>query len=416
MVFENAKWIWHNERPSVNEYVEFHEKFCYSGENVILRLCAETDYVVYLNKRRILFCQFANYRNEKYYDEDDISHLCKVGENELLITVRHEGVQSACHVSCGAGVIYSVLFDGKQKIASSCSTLCRQSPYYLCGEEKYITGQLGLTSTMITPDPISACAALSCAIEVSLPYNFQKRPTKRFDTLSPIFAQRLDIDGKCIYDLGREECGYLILKVRCNKTCTVKIAYGEHLDDGEVRYLIHNRSFALDFRCAAGENSFEQLFVRIAGRYLQLIDPEDTKILEIGIIPAIYPLSEKKYLFSKSDQAIYDTCVRTLRLCMHTHYEDCPWREQALYMLDSRNQMLCGYSAFEETDFQRANLVFISKGIRSDGMLELTYPAENTPCNSFFLGYVPRRGLRVYGAYRRSQHRLRGNANYAFYN
>jgi hypothetical protein len=46
--------------------------------------------------------------------------------------------------------------------------------------------------------------------------------------------------------------------------------------------------------------------------------------------------------------------------------------------------MLCGYYAFEEKNFQRANLVLISNGTRADGMLELTYPAKDTPAIPFF--------------------------------
>ena len=32
---------------------------------------------------------------------------------------------------------------------------------------------------------------------------------------------------------------------------------------------------------------------------------------------------------------------------MMEHYVDTPWREQCLYAFDARNQMLCGYYAFE---------------------------------------------------------------------
>jgi len=61
---------------------------------------------------------------------------------------------------------------------------------------------------------------------------------------------------------------------------------------------------------------------------------------------------------------------------MHEHYEDCPWREQALYTMDSRNQMLCGYYAFGETRFPRASLALIAHSIRDDDLLELCSPAE----------------------------------------
>jgi len=75
-------------------------------------------------------------------------------------------------------------------------------------------------------------------------------------------------------------------------------------------------------------------------------------------------------------QKIYDTCVRTLRLCMHEHYEDCPWREQAMYALDSRNQMLCGYFAFGEYEFARASLELMCNAPRPDGFMPICFPSD----------------------------------------
>ena len=61
---------------------------------------------------------------------------------------------------------------------------------------------------------------------------------------------------------------------------------------------------------------------------------------------------------------------------MHEHYEDCPWREQALYAYDSRNQMLYGYYVWGNYDFAATSLDLLGRGIRSDGMLELCAPAK----------------------------------------
>jgi hypothetical protein len=140
----------------------------------------------------------------------------------------------------------------------------------------------------------------------------------------------------------------------------------------------------LDFEFEEGEHFFEQLFIRVAARYLQVNAPEGVEVLSVGLLPTLYPVTERSHTLSGLDARIYETSVRTLRLCMNLHYEDCPWREQALYVLDSRNQMLCGYRAFKETEFQRANLVFMAKGTRADGLLELTYPAVNTLAIPFF--------------------------------
>ena len=41
--------------------------------------------------------------------------------------------------------------------------------------------------------------------------------------------------------------------------------------------------------------------------------------------------------------------------------------------------MLCGYKAFYDDGFARSNILLMAKGVREDGLLELTYPAEDTP-------------------------------------
>ena len=386
MVFENAKWIWLPKEPQINEYAEFCDSFDYEGGKIVLRLCAETDYLVFLNGKYLLNGQFAGYRNEKYYDEDDITHVCQKGQNQLLFVVRYEGINSACHIDGGAGLIYSVENEGKQIAYSSEATLGRLSPRYVQGVDRLITPQLGLTSSM-TARGIEMSFEKTRISDIS--YHFKKRPVKRIENLPCVNAKKLNVAGKRLYDIGREECGYIYVKVKCPKATDIKIAYGEHMADGCVRYQIGKRDFSFDFSCTEGENDFVQYFVRAAGRYLEVFCDESVEILDVGIIPVLYPITVKPHTLEGLDKQIYEVAVRTLRLCMHTHYEDCPWREQALYILDSRNQMLCGYYAFEETEFQRSNLVFISKGTRADGMLELTYPAVDTPAIPFFSAMYP---------------------------
>jgi hypothetical protein len=61
---------------------------------------------------------------------------------------------------------------------------------------------------------------------------------------------------------------------------------------------------------------------------------------------------------------------------MMEHYVDCPWREQNLYVFDSRNQMLCGYYAFEEDnkEYVRSNLKLMSADRREDDMFSICAP------------------------------------------
>ncbi|MFQ7078186.1 MAG: hypothetical protein ACLRSW_09765 [Christensenellaceae bacterium] len=69
------------------------------------------------------------------------------------------------------------------------------------------------------------------------------------------------------------------------------------------------------------------------------------------------------------------------------HYEDCPWREQALYGMDSRNQMLFGYGAFEEYEYPRASLRLFADTQRDDGLIVLCAPARGRMTIPSFTAY-----------------------------
>ncbi len=385
MLDKNAKWIWINNSPKQNEYAVFEEEFAFDGKKSTFTVCAEIDYVLYVNGSLAGFGQFAGYPNHKYYDEIDITRFCKMGKNTFTLTVRYEGLNSHIHIADGAGVIYTLDVDGENVTYSHEGTLGGYDNRYIQHTTRKITGQIGYATDMRTGDYV---CDIPC-VEVQKSYNLKPRPVKK--TVELPFAKGKLIDKeKNLYDISRETAGYLCVKFKVTKPCIAKIAYGQHIADGQVRYLVGGRDFSLDFELKEGTHEFSQYFTRISSRYLQAFLPEGVQVLSIGIIPYIYPLTETPLkLDNKLDQNIYDTCVRTLRLCMNMHYEDTPWREQALYVLDSRNQMLCGYYAFAETEFQRANLELIAKGTRDDGMLELTYPSKDTPAIPFFSVMYP---------------------------
>ena len=110
----------------------------------------------------------------------------------------------------------------------------------------------------------------------------------------------------------------------------------------------------------------------------------------IGVRSVDYPINIKpNFLKDETRRKIYDTSLRTLRACMHEHFEDCPWREQALYTLDARNEMLAAYCAFDDFKFIRSNLSLISHGVREDGLLCICYPSGmDFPIPFFSLAYA----------------------------
>lgn len=210
-------------------------------------------------------------------------------------------------------------------------------------------------------------------------------------------APDYDRPGEGVYlvlDLGQEQAGLLTLDLEAAAGTTIDIAYGEHLEDLRVRAAVGRRHFAHRYICRAGRQEFTHYFLRCAGRYFQIhiYDlPIPMTLFYAGLQPCSYPVRPGA-TFETSDRLVnrvYAVGRHTLDLCRHEHFEDCPWREQALYANDSRNQALSGYYCFDDYAFVRESLLLLGAGLQTDGWLELCAPARLTPTiPSFTLMWV----------------------------
>ena len=185
-----------------------------------------------------------------------------------------------------------------------------------------------------------------------------------------------------IADLGAETVGYLELALSAPAGTVVDISHGEHLDDGRVRMAIGDRNFTDRYICRDGNNRWTPPFRRYGARYLQLnIFPpadaaESVTVRYVGLWPwerwrpdpAAFDGDDREMLHLRR------VAIRTLELCQHEHYEDCPWREQALYAYDSRNQALYNYYLWGNYDFTRESFALLGRGARPDRQLRLCAP------------------------------------------
>ena len=197
-----------------------------------------------------------------------------------------------------------------------------------------------------------------------------------------------------ILDLGREEVGFLDLDIEAGPGTIIDLAHGEHLADQRVRATVGGRHFANRIVCREGRTRFSHVLRRLGGRYLELhLFPTSPQVvLHCSTLrPSPYPL-QNRGAFACSDSLhnrIHEVSRRTLHLCMHEHYEDCPWREQALYAMDSRNQALCGYYCFGEYDFPAISFALLGASLQPDGFLELIAPSTFTrTIPSFSLAWI----------------------------
>lgn len=448
-MFEQAKWIWYEKAAETDSYGAFKtELTCVKGDSVSVRISVASNYALYVNGFFADSGQYGDYPHYKIYDELDVSPYIVDGVNHIAIVVWYCGVFSFVRPKELPGLIFEVLQNGEMIAASSKNTLCSRSRRYISGKNELITMQVGLNfhldmadsdawMTKISPNGFHPCT------EIDGPDKLIKRPIKKltvedrietalvhcggftymgdyktigeqmqYAALSFLYPYMLYRGGEyilpetcsaqgiyLIYDFHRENAGYLDFDVTVPNDCRMDIGWGEHLTDGRCRTAIPVRDFFAGFvrnfsatvQLKKGRNVFMNPLKRLGGRYLQVfVHTQRIKVHYIGLRPTTYSVKVNPY---KGDnllrKKIYEVSINTLRQCMHEHYEDCPWREQAFYTLDSRNQMLCGYYGFSEKVFPKAGLVLISKSIREDGLLPLCFPAEDTlTIPSFSLYYI----------------------------
>ncbi len=412
---KNSKWIWESEGSEPDSYVRFCDCFEFNGEKTEIKISVDSNYELRINGALAAFGQYADFPYDKVYDTVDITPFCTNGENNIEILVWYYGVPSQTYAVGRPCLRYEVSANGKTLCASDESTECSIAEDYVSGKCKKITGQLGLSYTYDTRKSETE-GLWHCATVLDMEAPLRARPNDKL-RIGKFIPASLVGKKKLIYDLGEETVGYLGFDFKAPEGALVTVSYGEYVSfpgdgeaefefacgsgEGEVKRKIGYRDFSFEFYGNGTAVHFSNFMRRLGVRYLQVDCDQEVEVESIGIYPAYYPLETKEYKAPNAlRRRIYETCVRTLRLCMFEHYEDCPWREQALYTLDSRNQILCGYEAFGEYRFPRSALELFGKDRRDDGLLRICAPCKNDLVIPFFsLIYIIE--MQEYAAYSR---------------
>ncbi len=432
--FQAASWIWRAAPAGRDEFCDFLATVPApaAGKRAYLSISADSNYTVWMNGTLCTFGQYADYPDYKVYDRVDITDALTSPENRMVVVVWYYGIDSQTYTLGEAGLIFEVTDeDGHVLAASGADTLSRLSRDYISGRGDLISGQLGPTyhydlraydgflaagndgfapsrpvptiSTdfhlrpnqkliladrmpaaiirtgcfrYITSDPRASVNMQYAAISGRYPQEMIKSGDRFFSAPTKLVSDSADFPGIFfIVDLGEESAGFLDIDLELPADCRIDVGYGEHLKDGVCRTSI--RGFFCDIEGKAGRNTYLHTFRRFGCRYIQFfVHASELTVHYAGLRPTLYPLKHKEYKSGNLlRDTIYKVCQNTLQQCLHEHYEDCPWREQALYTMDSRNQMLCGYYAFGETEAPRASLELMAHGQRADGLLMLCYPA-----------------------------------------
>lgn len=413
-----SSWIWMEGTAEVNCYLQFRTAYTAAGEGLAaLDISAEGHYAVFVDGKYLPSTQYPDYPHGKSVQKIPMP----VGSHTLEIQVWYPGVDTSVIRKEQPGLRFELRQGAEMLACSGPDTAVRPLAGYRSGPIAKITGQLGMGFAWsnepekpwqkavsvdkpchLIPRPIpelTVCEMRPARLYSQGVFTVHESGLQQFAGLS--FRERQQLTDKpeddlmsgngirfvsdeadgiyLVLDLGEETVGYLDIDAACPVATRVDIGFGEHLDDLRVRTDVGGRHFTVGWEAGPRRNRFVHRFLRLGGRYLQLhFYGHDVTVYHVGVQTVEYPVRGDG-TFKSSDSLmdrIYAVAKHTLRCSMHEHYEDCPWREQALYAMDSRNQMLSGYYAFGEFTQPRESLRTLALSLRDDGLLELCAPAR----------------------------------------
>ena len=446
-ISNGAQWIRHCDELIPDTYYLFRKDFdtveACTGD---LYLSADFDFVLYVNGTETGRGQFSDYPLKKTYTHFSVPF--RKGKNQIAVYMHYRG-ENFSSGAAGIGAMLCLVLDPQKNVlaASSADWKAEIDPAFESGNRVRVTSQLGFVMTYHaeraadwTTADVSSWKNAVIRPESEGKVTLEERPIP-----APILGERMNMtyvkkgffrrteelrtfaltvfrgdsyvfqddfipctgpvicdtlpepyNGMVlIADAGEEAVGYIELDITAPEGTVIDISHGEHLASGMVRAYVGERNFCDRYICKEGRNQFLFPFRRVGGRFIQANIVPSGK----GAV-AVHYLGLRRYdialppagRFATDDpacQPLREVGIRTLNLCMHDHYEDCPWREQSLYAYDSRNQMIYGYCVWGNYPFARASLDLLGGGLHpDDGLLNICAPNAAGSLRIVLFSYV----------------------------
>ncbi|MED5020819.1 family 78 glycoside hydrolase catalytic domain [Paenibacillus chibensis] len=173
------------------------------------------------------------------------------------------------------------------------------------------------------------------------------------------------------YDFGKEVVGYPELEVYAEQGGVLQLYYGESLEMSlaDTYLLRKGRNMLTPF----GRRAFRFLKVAVMGTPAALqIERLQTRFVH-------YPFTERGSFRCSDEQLsrIWETGRYTTIVNSQNHFEDCPYREAALWVADSVVMAKVVYQTFDDPALIRKSLLQAARIQNPDGSIAGTGPQRN---------------------------------------
>lgn len=193
-----------------------------------------------------------------------------------------------------------------------------------------------------------------------------------------------------VLDAGELTTAFFRIGFRGGRGARVLMTYAEsYFQKGENGFPCKARrddsgGFILGVRdeyAVGGDGEFEPFRFRTF-RFVEVsveTGEEALTILPRPYVETAYPLvNTKKPVFADpKKERLYDVAFRTLQLCAHDTYEDCPYYEQLMYACDSRLEILFTYAATEDLALPRQAIRLFAASMQPSGLTQSRFPSRD---------------------------------------
>lgn len=206
-----------------------------------------------------------------------------------------------------------------------------------------------------------------------------------------LYPESISLTLNSVFDYGVLTTGYVSFNL--SGKGKVKVTYAERYKNpiSEMRTFDGGDIFGdYDIFEIDGDFVYEPFWFRCF-RFLKIESSEDIKINSVKVIHTQYPLvTESDYDFGNDyDNKLWDMSLRTLKLCMHETYEDCPYYEQLQYAMDTYLQMLFTYQLSDDDRLARKAITDFRLSVSGEGLTRSRTPsAMDQTIPGFALFYI----------------------------
>lgn len=407
----------------VNYYFMVRKAFDLSVARAVIRLSADSNYVLNVNGRTIGRGPVRGSCALQYFDTIELDDFIRTGKNELEIWVYTAGEGNFISDSVAAAVIAEIpgvlrtdaswdvyelpqwrrevpYFTSQTGFMECRDLRClwsRQVPAQTVKSQRLLTKQLTardvteLSSALILPRTLEfvySCASTGDDNLADL--------TVRLNTeeLAPIESGRIAgvanlglptgetvirSNGRgvrMVLDFGVEFTGYLGIELDAPAGCIMDVTYGEMIVDGTLRarYSHESYNFTDRYYLRAGSQVVGNTFVERGGRRIQLVlrnFDRDITIRTVKVCDRRYAYSQRGDFVCSDDRInrVYQMCLNTLSACTTDIFVDCPWREHAFWVNDLAVENAATLAAFGPLDLHRRAFRLAFSQAQPDGLL-----------------------------------------------